>query len=715
MEDYLDLDESSEQYNIALLTPTKEETTMLWTKHYEKYVSRSKFWKPRLDIAKKCFEFEGRNILTPSQRRKYISEDKWPIEPQVMRPIINSLAQMIDRAVPGSDITYEDETPPETAADPDVVKTVISFIKHKLNLIDKRKRVLHKGLVGGFPICLWAERQRSQTAISGELPIKIEQRPWDSTLPSEYYSSETGEDIKDVIFLKDVTKEELYKTFPDRVDMHKRHIEMLGEDIGYIERFKNTGNSDTSNDRSNLIYGQITESKFNSIYGRYFAIESIFPIRKKHKVLMNTEDGGFVVVPPDWTYDHKVEFEKLHPEYDLEQEIDVNVLWSVIITSDGFVWENREHWYQVDGKLPCAWYIPDTVDNQPTGVGEDLLPYVLLKTASKIEGLSQVRKGTGSVTAFEEGTIKNAQNIRKELSSEEGIIISKKGTSPREAMQRYKRSPNTTFIDYEKHIDSEIESVHKVNESSMGASVNRQSAAAKELQENLALAPQSRYVDNYYAFTLQLENLLCDVIPMVIPKSFIVQIKDEYGQKNEPLEVNKVDFKYGADEATIISNDLTSTRYRAIAISGDDSKASRENQMRQFMDLLAAVGNQLFKLDPIFLGQTFSKFPNRFAREASKFLIEYGERQQQQGAALRQEEIAIDRERESRLEKTNMEKLRRPKLAFKISPEDIKNAPESAKLMFDWMNMYDQEEQQKNELAEQQNKQNQQQQQMTAV
>jgi hypothetical protein len=708
MDSYLDIDESTKEYFIDNLVPGSDKAINLWAKHMEKYVSRARFWKPRLDIAKKCFEFEARNILTPTQRKKYWEQDKWPIEPQVMRPIVAALERMIEKAVPGSDITYEDETPPETAASPDVAKTVISWIKHKLEIHDIRKKTLHKGLVGGYPQCFWVEKARTNDLVFGGLPIKAVLRPWDSCLPPEYYSSEDGSDIDDIVFLKDVTKNELYEKYPERVKAHKDHINKIGEDEGYTERFKSGKNNDTSRDRSNLIFGQITEAKFNSISGRYFAIESIFPIRKKRMVYINTETNDFIPIPPDWSYEKQVEFEDIHPEYDFKEEIDVNVLWVVTITSDGFIWENREHWYQMDGKLPAAWYIPDTVNNQPMGMGEDLLPYVLLKTASKIEGLDQVRKGTGRVTVFEEGTIKNSQNINKELSSPEGVIIAKRGTPAKNVIATFNRTPNTTFLEYEDRISNEMKSVHFVDKFAMGATVNRQSADAKEMQYDMALSPQTRYVDNYYSYNLQIENLLCEVIPIAIPKSFIVQIKDEFGQAQKPVEVNQIGFNQESDEATIIANDLTNARYRAIPIIGDDSMASRENQMREFMELLAAIGNQLFKLDPIFLGQMFSKFPNRFAREASVFLVEYGERQQQQQGALRQEELAIDEKRELRLQKTNMEKIRRPKVAFNLSPEDIKNAPESAKLMFNWMNMYDNQMAEKEQEEQEQYKQQQQ-------
>jgi hypothetical protein len=683
-EDYLELDESSPEYDIDKLVPESEAALNIWNKHFTKYVSRAKFWKPRLDIAKKCAQFEGRNILTPQQRSKYLAEDKWPIEGQEMRPIISSLERMIERAIPGTDVTFEDETPPPNAAQPDTVKTAISWLKHKLKWKEVRNKTLHKGLVTGFPQCVWADKIRGVSAVHGMIPLRITLRPGDSVLPEEYYSSETGEDIRDVIFIKPVTKRELYQTYPDRVEMHKRHEDLYQNDPGYQQRFQQTGNTDTSKDRSDLIFNMVSDAKFDSKFGKYFVIESVFSITKQHEAWINSKTFDIIPVPPDWDRKRKNEWLEYNPDFMETEDVDVNVLWVTTISSDGFVWENREHWFQEDGNLPCAWYIADTVDNQPMGMGEDLLPYILLKTACKIEGLSQVRKGTGRLTAIQKGAVANSQHINKELTKEEGVAIINKGNSIKDSIATFERRPNTTFLDYEDRIGNEMKEVHRVNEAMMGGTVNRQSEKAKQLQAELSLMPQSRYVDNYYSFTIQFENLLCKFIPLTMTDQQIIQIKDEWGQAGEAITVNKKQWGYDT-EAKIVANDLTTARYRVEPVTADDSLASREHQMRDFMELLEAVGNQLFKLDPMFLGQTFSLFPNRFAREASKFLIEYGKRNQQADQQAAMAEAQADREKIESRKFVELEKIKRPKIAFKFSPQDIKEFPEGANLMYQWL------------------------------
>jgi hypothetical protein len=699
---YLEIDESSPEYAIDKLTPESEAATRLWEKHFTRYVSRAKFWRPRLDIAKQCARAEGRNILTDAQRQKYYDEDKWPIEPQEMRPIIATLERMIEKAIPGTDVTFEDETPPPNAASPDIIKTVISWIKHKLKLKKMRNETLHKGLIVGFPQCVWASKIRGAPVVPGMLPLRISLRPWDSVLPEEYYSSETGEDIRDVIFINPISKKELYQTYPDRVGMHKRHEAQFKSDPGYRQRFENPGASDTSVDRSDLIFNMVSEARFNSEFGRYFAIEAVFPIVKKRKAWVNTETLAIIPVPPDWDEARRSKWLEYNPDFTETDDIDVETLWVTTITSDGFVWENQEHWFQKNGALPAAWYIADTVDNQPMGLGEDLLPYILLKTACKIEGLSQVRKGTGRLTAIAEGAVKNAQHLNRELSKEEGVAIIKKGHTVNDAIKSFERKPNTTFFDYEDRIGQEMQAVHRISGAVMGDTINRQSQDAKLLQAEMSLTPQSRYVDNFYSFNIQLENLICQLIPLVLNDQQVIQIKDEWGQAQEPVTVNQKQWVGWDTEAQIIANDLTSATYRVEAVVSDDSLASRENQMRDFMELLAAIGNQLFKLDPLFLGQTFSLFPNRFAREASKFLMQYGERQQAQQAQQAQLEAQVDQSKVDSRKFIELEKLRRPKVAFKLSPEDIKNSPDGAKLMYEWMRTLERESQNEERLAPQQ-------------
>ena len=680
-----DIDES--KYLISDLTPDMPEWKRIFDKHLLRYISRARFWQPRRSIGKKCSRFERRDIFTPQQRYKYLKiEDKIPIEPQEMKPVIAALERLIERAVPGSVVDYEDDTPPPNAASPNTVKTVISWMKKKLNLNYIRKKVLHKGLVVGYPMCLMAE-YTGNTVSPGVLPLRASFLPWDSVLPYEYYQSEDGSDIDDVIFMKMATKRELFDTYPKRVEQFKQFQDRFKNDPGFAERLSSADTTKTSSDRANLVYDMVSRAKFDSIGGKYFVMEARFPVTKKMTAWINSETLDVIIPPVTWSTEQTEEWLQNNPSYDVGEDVEVKISWVTTISSDGFIWENGPSWYQNDGKLPCAWYIADTTDNLPTGLGEDMIPYVLMIAGCETEGFSQVRKGTGTTTFISEGAVANPGNLGEELSSENGVVLLKKNVDPTKAVFVNSRTPNSTFLDMSERTKNNLARVHRVSNAAMGDTVNRQSERAKQLQIEQTLAPQARYVDNYQAFNLQIENLLCSVLPIVMREQTIIEIEDEFGVPQETQVVNQTEYGYDT-EAKIVANDLTSSRYRVEAAIGDDSMTSREAQMSEFIDLLSAIGNQLLKLDPKMLGMVLNTFPNRFAKEAAKYIIETGKETQQAQQAQAQAELQVKADSQKQRKEIEIMKMKTPKVAFKISPEDIKNAPEGARVLYQIMEQH---------------------------
>ena len=118
MNNYYELDESEKKYSLKKLKPKSEEWLDLWTKNLLFYDAYSRFWKPRLDLAKKCMNYMRREIFTYGQRIKYKDvQKKIPIEPQEMKPVITSLCDQIKKLIQSFVVTMEDETPPENAAE----------------------------------------------------------------------------------------------------------------------------------------------------------------------------------------------------------------------------------------------------------------------------------------------------------------------------------------------------------------------------------------------------------------------------------------------------------------------------------------------------------------------------------------------------------------------------------------------------------------------
>ena len=691
MSDFLELDESSPEYAIDKLVPETEAAKAIWQKHLLRYEARSRFWRPRFEIAKKCQKYMRRDIFTPGQRARYRETlKKWPIEPQEMKHVINSLAWNIQQLFPGSQITIEDETPPQNAASPEVVNDVVAWLKQQLKVSRRSKKALKEGLITGLPMCLLFNKIRGSYPVPGMIPLSVDILPWDAALPSEWFKEEDGSDIDEVMIVRQMKKYELFKTFPERKEAFLKHQDLLKQDKGYQEALLTLNAEHNANDRSNLLYNMVNQSRFDSINGNYFVIQDIFPILKKRRCWINEETMDVFIPPPDWENWRKQQWLDNNPAFSMSDEIDIATLWVTTISSDGFVWENREHWFQEeDAKLPAAFFVADMVDNMPTGAGEDMLPWILMRAVCLTEGLSQVRKGTSRTTFITEGAVKNPSRLNAELSAEEGVVILKKGFD-KNSFVTETRKPNNTFFDLGDKVKEELQMTHMVNNAMMGVTAPRQSDRAKSRELTQGMAPQNPYVENYTNFVLQVEQLLCSMIPRVLTEPMIIELKDEFGQNKKPVEVNQMGFDYSG-QARIVANDLTSARYRVVPVQGDDSKTSREQQMIDFMRLLEAVGNQLFKLDPIFLGQTLGMFPNRFAREASKFMIEYGQRNMNSQQQQAQAELQFQQDKQAQRAQIEREKLQTPRFAFKLSPKDIAEAPEGAKIMWQMMQSYNQQ------------------------
>jgi hypothetical protein len=133
---------------------------------------------------------------------------------------------------------------------------------------------------------------------------------------------------------------------------------------------------------------------------------------------------------------------------------------------------------------------------------------------------------------------------------------------------------------------------------------------------------------------------------------------------------------------------------------GDDSVTSRESQQKEFIEILEAVGNQLFKLDPTLLANIFSTYPNIFARETAKFLREYGIRAEQAQAQQAQADLAFEEKKQLRLAKADSEKVKRPKVSIKLDPQSLQDAPEGMKVLYQFIKQYEAETAKEKKMAE---------------
>lgn len=688
---HLEIDESKPKYALDKMKPGSQEWINLWTKNLLTYEAYARFWKPRLEIGKKCLEYKRRKIFTAGQLTKMKDiQGKIPVEPQEIKKVVNSLKDQISKMMQATTVTQEDDSPPENAASPEVIDVVLKWMEYQYKIDRKKKKALGQGLDTGYPQWLWmdkVENSGSEGDYSGKLEASL--LPWDGTLCTPYFEEVDGTDIEDIIRLDHKTKYELLKEYPEREKQHKIHEKKLQDDPGYIHELLMTENDQyTADDRPNILFNMLQSGNFESMNGYYLIAERVFCVEKIQEIYINEETGDSVFLSPEWSAAQKQLWKDIQTEHNVVRHEPVRTLWTTTIDTTGFIWENGEHWYQMNGELPGKVFVADMTDREPTGHVEDMLPYVLAIAVSDTEGLHEVRTGTGSLTTVMEGSILHPKYLNKELSRSQGVaIIKKNAVAGMDSVKQTHRTPNETFFMYGDRMRQQLKEVHAINDSVLGATHPRQSDVAKEREINQGLSPQSPYIENYSNFCLDITQMLCNMMPICMNEQQIIEIKDEFGQPvGESVEVNVEEFGVGDEsgQAKIVANDLTSCKYRIMAVPGEDTPTSRERQLKEFVGLLEAVGNTLFQINPKLLANILLSWPNRYAKEAGKSLLEFADTSSKQEQQIAQQEQELEKVTEQGRRAVDYAKMITPKVSFKFDPEDIQAAPMGARIMFDY-------------------------------
>lgn len=689
MTNFLEIDESKSKYALDKMKVRSEEWVNLWTKNILMYDAYARFWRPRIDMGKKCYDYRKRKIFTRGQLTKLQVQEKIPIQPQEMKKEINTLCRLIEDMVQTSMVEMEDESPPENAAPPEVVNVVLKWIFEKLKIERKKSNLLEDGLTTGYPIWLWYDLEKAAGEIAGFLVASL--LPWESTLCSPNFVERDGSDIDDIIRFAKKTKYQMLKKYPDREKALKQHEAIKDGDPGYIKELLHVENDYTSDDKSSILSDLMQRAKFDSANGFYYAVERVFPVEKTQTVHINEKTKDVLMLPPDWPQGQKDQWLDAHPDYNITRDEPRITLWTTTISTDGFIWENKEHWYQNDGKLPGTPYIASLVDKMPIGAAEDMLPYILAIAVSETEGLDEVRKGTGQFTTVMEGSLMHPKHFNKERASANGVaVIKKNAKAGMDSVHTENRKPNNTFLEFSERSRQQKSEMHGITDAMMGASHPRQSDVAKKRELEQGYGPQNSYVMNYSNFDLDNTQLICSMIPYFLNEHTIIEIKDEYGEKTEQVEVNQQGFDYSG-QASTIANDLLSCKYRIIPVPAEDTPTSRQRDMNEFAGLMEALGNSLFNTDPRLAAAFLKKWPNRYAREAGMDLETFAQQSSQEAQQAQQAEQQMEAQKEQGRRAVDVMKIFAPKWNFKVDPEDIANSPQGTKVMFEFWEKYKQE------------------------
>lgn len=686
----VDLDETKEKYSLDKMKVGGEDWIHLWNKCLMIYQTLAKYWQPQLSVGKECMDYMRRKIFTDGQIQKMINVDgKYPIQPQEMKQPINTLMRMIVRNVQSSVMTAEDSTPPEGAASAEDFNVVLKKVSQDVDLEDKKKKALRRALITAFPQWVWFDIEEPLSGLPSELESSL--LPWLQTLCSSNFEQPDGSDIEEVVRLAFKSKSKLLEEYPDRKDARKEFDRKLDQEPDFQDALLMSDNESTSSDRSNTMFDQIVGTTFNSKSGYYMVAERVFRVHKKQTLYINDDTGDVQMLPENWDKKRKQKWVDSHKDYNIRKNNhDVTTLWVTTIDTTGFIWENKQHWFQENGRLPGQPLIVDMIDGVPEGAGPDMLPIIKAIAVSDTESLDQVRKGTGDLTIVKEGAIKQPKNLHKQLSSAHGEVqVSKRHRgSLKEAIDQWHRKPNTTYLEFGNIQRDRLKETHGINDANLGKSHPRQSFKAKDKEFEAGIGPQFEYVLNYSKFNLDVANLIILMIPYFMNQHQIIEIRDEYGKVTGDLEVNEPQFDFASGSvAETMANDLTSAKYRLVPVAAEDTPTSRAHDLAEFTEMIKGIGNTLFQMDPKLFGRILFSFPNKFAKEAGQFMLEQADGIQQAQEAQMQAEQALEQQTEKGRRDVDWAKLSVPKTAFNFSPEDVEAAPQGAQIM---MQLYEQ-------------------------
>lgn len=686
----IEINESDKKYQLDKLTPLDKNWKDLFSQELLIYEQYSRFWRPRLNLGKKCMDVMRRDIFTAQQRADYEAQNKVPVEPQELKRIINSLAEEIKKAVQSSNISTEDDTPPENAAKPEVVNVVLKDMENKINMNMIRETVIRNGLITGFPQWIWYDFMPQFEGLFEEL---VGYHPlWNSMLPTPFFEKRDGSDIDDVIRIGQYSKAALLEMYPDREKAVKDFDSALNDDPGYFKSSLQQSGTEDAMARAKLIELALNAVQYDSMEGYYMVAERNFPVMFKQDLYYNEKISDVQVLPENWKRERKRQWVQDNPEYKFLKQKNVKTLWTTTIGLNGFIWANGPHWFQENGKLPGTPYVPDMLDNIPTGVGEDQLPYIYTIAASETEGLHSVKVNQGTYTFVLEGAFKYPASVGKEMGKQDGIIIIDKTKAPggqiEKVVKTFQRKPNDVPFSFADRTRAQGEGVHSVNDSILGATHPRQSAVSKKTEIKQGMSPQAPYVHGYSHFDINNKQTQLYLLPYVYTEERIITINDDFGMNRKQVTVNITENPY-TDQARIVANDLISVRYRAVPVPGEDSATSRERELQEFVDLLRAVGNQLFQIDPEFMAQLFNAIPNRYSKMAANVLMKSAQQASQSAQQISQQEQQLEVQKETARRGVDVMKIQTPKMDLSVpSAQEIEEYPRGSQMVIDLMNQY---------------------------
>lgn len=669
-----------------LTNPQSKEYIKLHGSVISRHKELAHFWDKRISIGKMCNEYMERKIFTDAQYNAFLANNKLPVEPQELKPIINSLQEHVIKTCRPGHVECEDTTLPPTAIHPDDMNAVLLHVRKKFLIDDMKDDACREGLVAGFPIWVWVDWEADKNGGRGEIVPEL--REWDSVLPGPFRKN-NGTDIHEVVLIDILSTDELYHQFPHRRELIDKVLK--GDQVLDVDNHEELEDQLDLDEETwiNLYESASTGQMQSEQQGLHTVYRRVYQVFKPRIAYVSQKLSDAVEIPETWSEEEEQAWAANHPEYERVEE-SAYTLWETTVTSSGIILENAPCWYQNDGQLPGVCFVADRTNKKPSGAAEDLLSYILTIAISETEGLAQVQRGSGQTTFVKPRALRNPETFDSDMASDDGTVLLNDNAEINDDIKVVQKRPNTTFLDHSANTSAKMERVHNVNAVMRGFSAPSKSGISQDRDIQQGMTAQSSFVRNFGRFDLALNQMLLQMIPMFMTAEEVIQIEDEFGRTKE-VSINVEEFSMQMDEeqgrvrpvAEIIANDLLSAKYRFVITPGDNSYTGKMQALVQFNEIFKAIGNSILKLDPMAAAMMFKQFPNRYAQDIGQQLEATAKEKEQ--AAIAQAQMEQDSiERDKLMEQAyEIRKAAMPNLVASMSLEEIKSAPEAFRMLLE--------------------------------
>lgn len=662
---------------------------------FQKAVS---YWEYILLRSRQLVDRYCGRILTEDQRDSYEEiEDKVIVEPPIAKAPVRALVGQAIKGRRSGQITTEGGTYDSPAASAADVSTVNMVLKD-MEIKTKEKYRMRDAIHDCFSSCYWNVLYydlKGPTDGRDDGRLKLVHLPWDSCVFGPLTVREPdGSDFKEMFFWDYRSQADLEANFPDMVDQIRAHWEAGKEtDNQMLSSLRAWEGEATSEDRTSL--SDIVERSQNSMTGPTGLVPVVyhlFPIRRKEEVWVNMFDAtgnDFEIRPPTWDDDKWDKWvQENSQKYFGPLEREVVTLWFTVFTTSGMILENSKHWFQENGQLPASFWVGAVIGGVPSGPMEDMSDDVLANCVAEIEYLDDLRKGSGTLALFKEGSIKNLEDIPSESNKSFGVgIVSKDFPGhPQEAFAELKRTPNDHWKHYAEQRKAGMYENTRLNESMQGAAAPRQAAIAKELEITQALIVNAIYLDNINRSWEYHQNLKLKIMPYVYDEYEVIDIFDEEENAQKQTEIN-VPEQFDIDgNVTSVINDLTSHRYKWKMNPVDDSPTAKIRQMEEATTVINAAAGPLIQADPT--GKFFARFlqalPNQFLKDAGKAMAQDAQMQAEQQSKAQQQETLREAQVEMMKAQSDLIRAQKDGKNISISGADLAQYPVLFNLLQSW-------------------------------